>query len=204
MGDMFCIRVVYHNRPDKVMRALNYYSSKPKILGQPLHANTVLHLSEEEIVKNQLELESLVDAGVISITDAQGQCFIFHKDETYSVPAEDAETLPSLDALLAEEVAAEGVPPAPPPELPETPSVALDAEGLLPVDALGDLRVPDVIPEEPAAPPKLSVLPTPSGMDVPPEIPGEVQAASENDRFFSEVKKYVGARRGSKTKKDKA
>lgn len=190
MGQTYVVKIVYQLKKDKAMRAMNYFSTNPTIMGIPIRAHTVLVLSEEELFANRGELGMLLDGGVIDIQTQDGETFRFSKDMTHVIPAEDEEysakvleSQKGLDTELNSEIDA---------AFSEEKDKSLVAN-------IDSLQIPDDLlvesPEEIQGPPQDSATSS-NNVEIPPELFSEdLRENAESDRFFSEVKKYVGSRR---------
>lgn len=185
MAGEYRIRVIYHQQPDKTMRAINFFSAAPKLLGKPLYPNTILLVDRQTLDENRIELEPLLDTKVISITGRDGQPFKYKQDVTFS---EDLLTEEQLEAEVRAAIERQ---------------VQNDLAGIVDPTPPRKVEIPPEFPKgEPAS------LPIELPPELPPEIPAELPveplASSANDEFFRQVKEHADKRRKPSRRRQKA
>jgi len=100
----FLIRPKIGREPRKIAQAQAFYASRPTLLGRPLTVNTVVEVSEEELLDlYRSVLEPLANDGIIEIRKRSGELFSYAKEAPIDLLAE-AEVVEEPDELPTFEV----------------------------------------------------------------------------------------------------
>ena len=177
MTPEFQIKVIYHQQTDKAMRAINFFTAGPTLLGMPLYPNTVILADLRTLEPHKVEISPLMEAKVISVTRIDdGTPFEYHKNRFFGpdiLSEEDllAEVMASVDRQIRA-------------DLTGSPSERLSRSDIPP--SLEPEQVSRVALE---LPPEIPIEPGPTRI--------EPLSSKENDDFFEQVKAYADARRGT-------
>lgn len=140
---LYRISVVYHQRPDKAMRALNFFNRRPTLFDKPMLANSVFLVDQETLDANKVELDRYQRDGIIEIRDREGQPFRFPHDDTCIPGLLTEDELVSRELVKAQasmrmapqSKAKEGVDPELPPPLEEEQQASINND-----DFFADVR----------------------------------------------------------------
>lgn len=135
---MYRITVVYHLRPDKAMRAINFFSMRPTLMGLPMLANSAFLVAPETLEAHRTELERYQDGGVIEIRDQQGNPFRFKKDDPFEPGVFSEAELTTRELAKAEGALGADKSPPESPGPGDMPDLPPPLEEPLPVQAVGN------------------------------------------------------------------